>query len=98
MSREDISYMQEEELAVLKAQGTVTAFFCTDQQRKRVRGPKNPQNSLKRIHRSQRRLHDFSEDLPLCYYRIDRRTQLQALTTRSLQKNYSTAFHWSSKL
>lgn len=38
--------MQEEELAVLKTQGTVTAFFCIDQWKKRVRGQKNPQNSL----------------------------------------------------
>lgn len=38
--------MLKEESAVLKTQGTVTAFFCIDQQKQQVRGHKNPQNSL----------------------------------------------------
>lgn len=41
--------MQEEELAVLKTQGTVTAFFCIDQQKKRVRGERKQPPKLTRI-------------------------------------------------
>ena len=54
--------MLKEELAVLKSQGTVTAFFCIDQQKQQVRGHKTSQNSLEEYTLSDR----FMTSLKIC--------------------------------